>query len=268
MELNKEIITPAYAEHLLTKNANNRPLKRRHVEFLANEIIAGRWQETGDTIKLSVSERLLDGQHRLSAIVKANVPVECWIARNCAEEIFKVIDTGKSRSAADVIATAGHEYYTIQSAAARVLINYERGFKDVRSRIANQEVLEYVSTHELVDFARQAATWYAFNRLINVGDLAAVYYLFYQANQVKAYKFLDQLVRGTGLKEKTPVYVLRNKFQQARDGRFAYGQLDRIALMIKAFNTYLTNSECTRLYYNPSEEFPKVAHPEPELATV
>ena len=65
-----ETITPAQAAEWLKGNTVNRRLVLHHVERLASEMLAGEWRITGDCIKLN-GDRLLDGQHRLQAIVQS-----------------------------------------------------------------------------------------------------------------------------------------------------------------------------------------------------
>ena len=69
--VNQETITPELAAEFLKKNKSNRPLSSKHVIALAGSIERGEWMFTGESIKFSESDTLLDGQHRLSAIVMA-----------------------------------------------------------------------------------------------------------------------------------------------------------------------------------------------------
>jgi hypothetical protein len=73
------------------------------VNRYAQDILAGRWKEdTGEVIKVSKSGIVLDGQHRLYAIVKANTPIFLHIAYGIDDSVSDVLDTGSVRSASDV----------------------------------------------------------------------------------------------------------------------------------------------------------------------
>src|SRR5262245_875204 len=75
----KTLVTPELATRLLEANGDNRPLTQSHVERIARQIRQGKWQFNGDTIKIASNEDVLDGQHRLWAIIEAQTAVESLI---------------------------------------------------------------------------------------------------------------------------------------------------------------------------------------------
>lgn len=64
-------ISPDLARDLLAKNPHNRNLRVRRVEQLAGAMTRGEWVFNGDAIRIADSGMLLDGQHRLAAIVRS-----------------------------------------------------------------------------------------------------------------------------------------------------------------------------------------------------
>ena len=75
MEARIELITPKIAEQYLAKNSNNYSrLYKATVDQYAYEMLNGEWIFNGEAIKFNKSGKLVDGQHRLSAIVKSDVP--------------------------------------------------------------------------------------------------------------------------------------------------------------------------------------------------
>lgn len=62
-------VTPEMAAKLLEHNKWNRPLNDLHVHRIKNQILKGKWQFNGDTIKVSADGDVLDGQHRLWAVI-------------------------------------------------------------------------------------------------------------------------------------------------------------------------------------------------------
>lgn len=97
------LITPEIAKELLKTNHNNRACREYVVEKYKNAILNDEWQFNGETIKLSKSGVLLDGQHRLHAIVEANKPVKMLLARNLDDNVFNTIDVGFSRHPGDIL---------------------------------------------------------------------------------------------------------------------------------------------------------------------
>jgi len=75
MEFKQLTITPSIAKGYLENNQNNRRVKDTKVKLYAREMMAGRWKEgTAEFIKISKAGNVLDGQHRLLAIIMANKP--------------------------------------------------------------------------------------------------------------------------------------------------------------------------------------------------
>ena len=91
-------ITPEMASKLLENNFNNRPINNGRVKALAKDMAIGKWEVNGETIKIYEDGTLSDGQHRLSACVKANVPFETYIVRNVSKNALTTIDCGEKRS--------------------------------------------------------------------------------------------------------------------------------------------------------------------------
>lgn len=113
MNITRKLITPNEAQELLKHNFSNRNVRNSLLRRYSSDILENRWRVgTGEFIKVSVTGRLLDGQHRLLAIVNTNKPVEMDIIYDIADEHFAVIDTGGSRSGADVFKISGVANYS------------------------------------------------------------------------------------------------------------------------------------------------------------
>lgn len=98
------VVTPGLAREWLTANTGNRPIRDSHVRSLGDEMTAGQWKTTHQGIGFSKSGRLLDGQHRLAAIVASNWPVEMMVFVNLQDDVFGAIDRGKRRTHSDLLA--------------------------------------------------------------------------------------------------------------------------------------------------------------------
>jgi len=263
MHLQLETITPELAQQFLDRNTDNRPHKERHVRFLADQMRAGAWQITGDPIKIGKSGRLLDGQHRLMAIVQSETTQRLYVARDCEEEIFAVLDTGRSRSAADVLATAGLKNSTAVSAAAKLLIMHERGVLAImggKQRAAtNAQILAYTAQHDVEASASKASAWSKRCKLLNPGEWVAMHYLLAKKAPQQADEFLQQITTGLNLTEGHPVLILRQRLQAARDGRFNFTAAERMAMTVKAWNAHREGRKIGQLTWKNYEEFPEIA---------
>ncbi len=125
-------ITPQWAAQVLeTKNPNNRKISDAVVAKYANDMKTGRWALTHQGIAFDLNGDLLDGQHRLAAIVKAgipiNVPVTVGIERSTRVNghtlsIFGTIDGVRPRTPATMLQISGYKDYYKVAAMARGLV--------------------------------------------------------------------------------------------------------------------------------------------------
>lgn len=96
------LMTPERAQELLAANHGNRALVQRRVDFFVDQIRSGRWHTTGDAISVSITGRLITGQHRLNAIVKSGIAVVVLLATGLSNESRLVSDRGKPWTIADI----------------------------------------------------------------------------------------------------------------------------------------------------------------------
>lgn len=95
-------ITPEMAEQMLGGNTHNRQKRRWWIEAMASAMRRGEWITTHQGVAFTASGRLLDGQHRLEAIISNKTGVWMLVTTGINEEAFKVIDNGIKRSLADL----------------------------------------------------------------------------------------------------------------------------------------------------------------------
>ena len=103
MKSELKTITPEWAQFVLdNSNTDNRKLRLQWVNTLADIITRGEWQVTHQGIAFDENGILLDGQHRLSAIVKSGKPVLLHVTTGLHPEAFKAIDAHAKRSMGDL----------------------------------------------------------------------------------------------------------------------------------------------------------------------
>lgn len=112
-------IGPDEARTLLEKNAVNRRLRPRVVEAYAEDMRQGLWETTGETIKVSRTGALLDGQHRCTAIIQADMHVELLVITGLPDKSQQLMDQGAARTANDALALKGVPNASYTSSIAR-----------------------------------------------------------------------------------------------------------------------------------------------------
>ena len=98
------MIWPEDAELMLKKNyAQNRPIGKSTVLKYANDMKNGNWGDTPTPIIVTKGGMLLDGQHRLSAVIEAGIPIVFEVRVVSDDILFKYLDNGKARRVGDYI---------------------------------------------------------------------------------------------------------------------------------------------------------------------
>lgn len=97
------LIGPDEARALLAANQDNRPLRPGRVRFYAKVMRQGGWYLTHQGIAFSKSGQGLDLQHRLTAIIRANITVMMMVTEGLNDEAFKAIDQHERRTMADAL---------------------------------------------------------------------------------------------------------------------------------------------------------------------
>lgn len=253
-----KMVTPELATEWLGKNTHNRRVRARAVGYYAQQLAAGEWIENGETIKFGADGVLLDGQHRLLAIIESKVAVPCLVVTELDPAAFATIDTGIARQAKDVLYLAGEANPNILAAAARIVMQYDasgkRAFPRGVHRYSNQEILNYVRENpklsECVKFCARGVSLFG-------AAGAAFYFLFQRVDPVEAEVFIDMLIEGTDLRKTSSVYHLRERLLGQRKIRLR--EAVREAIFIKAWN--LRNERVGVLQYRVDEEFPVIGKP-------
>jgi hypothetical protein len=142
-----EKITPALAKAYLEANTTNRSMRDRHVQKLASDIANGRWQINGASIVFNGDGTLLDGQHRLAAIVKADVPVEMLVVRGVSKSAMQTIDNNIARSAGDVARLNGFANSNNVVGIARLLMATKTGRMNTTTIISTSEIIDFLHKH-------------------------------------------------------------------------------------------------------------------------
>src|SRR5262245_44538111 len=101
-------LSPEKAEEFLRFAHPNRTISKNLVDRYAREMAADNWRVNGETIVISNHGRVLDGQHRLQAIVNSGVSIWTFLVTGIEESSMNTFDTGRARSAADILNMTGH----------------------------------------------------------------------------------------------------------------------------------------------------------------
>ena len=264
-----QTVTPKKAAEWLEANTTNRPISRSVVRGFAEAMQRGEWVVTHQGIAFDVEGLLIDGQHRLAAIVEADVPVDLTVFSDVADGTFDVLDTGKRRNAADVLAIEGEKSATMLAAMVRTVWLFENrpdlNWSGGAAAVTNHQVVQTLQSHpKLRNFLSLGEQVAAATGMIKSAAGAASY-LVEQANKRGHLDdWYEGIIDGTGLIKSDPRLLFRRvMFQGARK---QIGQplrrrdtREHVALYIKGFNAWATDEPLTQLRFNSRDAMPRIA---------
>lgn len=233
-------IDPASAAAILTeRNKGNRPPKPNKVQQFANDIANGAWGLTGDTLKFAPDGRLLDGQNRLAASVRANRPFKTHVVFGIDPGLFGRMDIGKPRNPADVLHIAGYKYASTLASALRWAYLLDTNPYN-RETFRPEFVLELARDHypdieESIKYGRDINRQFAHP----AGQAAALIYKFAKSDKAKALEFLQAWLKG----QRNGKYQIIDTMQallhsQKANNNGRIHELTRAAVIIKAWNIF------------------------------
>lgn len=216
-------ITPAKAKQMLQKNKGNfRPMNMPRVKLMARDMLSGNWRQTGESIKFGKNGQLLDGQHRLQAIVESGVSLKMLVIRGLDPDAALSMDTGKTRSVAQWLGHLGLHNASALAATSRMAMAYQGGrwAKPKKDRdFSPPEVISFAVEHHdgLQSAIKIANKAVADAKMIPVAVLGA---LFFEASEglaednETAVWFAERMRDGLDLGPEEPVLHLREYLQK------------------------------------------------------
>lgn len=263
LQITRKLITPDIAKKYLESNVMNRLISQPKVLRYADDMKNGKWkEETGELIKISKFGRLLDGQHRLEAVIKSKCSIYFYISFNVDESVFDVLDTGKSRNASDCFRIAGVKLNnTIPSIIAQynLLEDGRKYGQQANAKSTNAELLQQYYENELFwqNVAKNAHKSYiAFAKILAQSTIGGFYAHFYNINPDKAYLFINQLTTGSDISNNT-IAILRNKLMQDKLSPRKMTMTLKMALIIKTWNYFMRGETVKVLKFDIiRDEFP------------
>jgi hypothetical protein len=123
-----EIIRSEVAKKYILQNRYNRNYSDTNAHRLATKITNDSWIFNGDTIVFNTEGMLLNGQHRLQAIILSGLPIACVVVRGVDHPLaFRTYDIGKKRDFASALQIDGELHYRELSQAVSWMFTHTVG---------------------------------------------------------------------------------------------------------------------------------------------
>lgn len=238
-----QTITPEIAKKWLDEtNTNNRKLRHAHVSKMASDIVNGRWFTNGASIVFNCDGTLLDGQHRLAAIVEANMTIQMIVVRGVSKDAMPTIDGNISRSASDVLMLNNFVNSNKLSATCRLLIcikNNWRGGGSAR-QFSNGEVLEFIRNRPTL--ADSVSISSAMEKTVSVTIFSAWHYLAIRSGKKeKADMATDVMRTGVPCYVGDPIHIFRERIisMPSKEKSVMADKINIFYTLVAAWNDFL-----------------------------
>lgn len=206
MKFSIQTITPKKATELLANNPDNRLIRKSHVVWLANEMVEGRWQVTAQGVSLSDNGQVVDGQHRLSAVIVANIPVQMMVATGVPADAIDVYDIGAKRTVADTLHLRDQlPNCNLATAAVKQIAAINYNFQSLTLPIALVRTILHEFGDEIQEAIRLISPLKQARKAWIIGAVA-----FAMRHDKSIRRFAEDVGTGAGLNKGDPALTVRS----------------------------------------------------------
>jgi hypothetical protein len=250
-------VTPSMAARWLEgANGHNRALSEEYAAKLARDIREGRWFLSHEGIAFDTHGVLLDGQHRLWAVVLADKPIEIYVWVGISPEALLSINSGKPRSLADNLRLGGGVGDVTGRDLATLRAMLGHGTAD--APLTPSEAKDLFARHrEAVTFAGVHLPKTARVKGLSTGDTRAVVArAFYSAAADRLAAFCGVLRTSIARGELDEMVVVLRQYLTKFFGNSHTTRQERYSKMERVLLAYLRGERMGRIYAAPRELFP------------
>ena len=249
-------ITPSFAAAVLKiRNKGNRNIAPTKATQATHDVANGDFVLNGETLIFSNEGNLLDGQHRLTAVVAAGKSITSMVAMGMDPDTAKTVDRGKTRDLGDVLTRLGYPNGKALASIARHMLGYyaSNGVGFGRNEAySDAEIKDYIDASLTI----QPITAWAVNLkthmlgMVTVSQMGiARSILEPKYGQVEVLTFLRQVALGTNIGLTDPAYVVRRRLMSERAAK-VNGKLTNIVaveIVMRGFLNFHAKKPITKL---------------------
>lgn len=244
----------------------NRRVRQNRVDELTKAILAGEWVCTNQGIGISIEDELVDGQHRLLALLQAaevnpDITIRSLVVWNLPVEAKNAVDIGGARRPGDFIAMRGVASANNIAAALRLLHCYDEIPYDYQTWIRY-----HASPAHLMELLKK------------YGNLQDAYLLGRGAMRVTSpssmttaiaiagrdrpdldlERFLHPLRTGANLGIGSPILALRTQCANAAKLKKRLNSVTLLGLILRSMNHWVEGNRSQHIVFNEAQPFPRL----------
>jgi len=243
-------VTPDIARNYLTNNDGNRNIIEAKVMSFTAQMTTGDWKLNGENIIIGKSGRMLNGQHRMLAVIESGKTIPMSFIFGIDESTFDTIDTGTARTAATALNMYGLTPHFASMVASQIRTDMTikhlgslMQSRNVQSHITPSAILTEFENDEDYRLAAEFVNGYPIKiRPIAGGQLAFLAYRFFKIDKAFSEEWLDGLITGSNLDASDYRLWIRNRLWRNTNSVRKLKVNDKNFLIIKAWNWARNNN--------------------------
>ena len=238
-------MTSQLAKDYLSRNNQNREVKKNTLNFYKDLMSNGRWKENGEPIIIDNNGVIKDGQHRLMAVAETGYAYRVPVISGISPDVMDTIDTGTNRSAGDVLHLEGFKYATLTASIIKNVLIDTKGGNTFSGSSHNFKI----SNNAILEFARKYKSYLEeiCKRTMSINSLQVVkvlptsligFYLYTYGNKEEVVEFLKRIT-GTHRHPQSATDYVFKKLMMCKQGDARLSMSDKRQYIEKAFNLYV-----------------------------
>jgi hypothetical protein len=225
----------------------------------------GVWGQHGDTIKRDENGCVIDGQHRLLAVIESGMTIQFCFVDGIDASMQDSMDTGARRSLSDQLAMRGEKNVNSLASAIKVEMTWrQHGKPSNQGGIGHIQALRFFEQHQDLRESVNATRACAQKIKYPNGLAAVIHRRMTVLSPDDADLFWSLLTTGKVTESSEAIAILRDRMITAgNNDRSRMKPMYRAAVTIRAWNAWLTNTELKKLSWSPQrgEKFPTLIDP-------
>ncbi len=257
-------VSPETAERWLGKNLHNRNIRPSAVSGYARDMGAGHWHLNGETIKFAADGSLLDGQHRLHAVITSGATVQFLVARGVSPEAMRTVDMGLRRKYADHLKIKGIGNQSVLASLIRRAVMWEQGYRLNTGAIqpTSAEMDDYLAEYPEIEHSAEVASKLSSRNLLPASVIGLAHWLFSGIDPDLATWFVNRIV-DEDVPRDHPARVLNRRIVSMRIAGGRVNESEALALTIRAWNAFRAGESPER-FQMPRGGLTNRSFPEPK----
>ena len=262
------VITPELAAEALKTSKGNRLLRQTAIDQMASQIDSGEWTLTGEPIIFSIDGSLIDGHHRLSAVVKSDKSILSIVTEGIPVGAFAYIDIGIVRRPGDIFHLAGINDSNNSAAAVRAMLEYKSAIGCIGisalhgSKNPSKAFLVDLWKKDLEQWEEAASIAGRIYKALSASRamMTGMVFLFLSVDSETARAFCEAVISGSGLMEGNPALTFRNNLIRGMSQKMS--ESNRRSLMVKfcqCWNAYRKGQRLMVTRHNEAQPIPNYA---------